>query len=117
MRRLMLDISLAQLANSVGTTPRELRLIEQGDIRPEPMLLNRILDQLGVGIHWCLREFGRPDEAATSDSSPIEHSDGDEVLREEALRLLDKFLQIQHHGDRSCILDHAQRLAYDGKIS
>ena len=118
MRRLMLNITSSELANNIGIAPEELVQVEQGECRAEPVVLRRWIDQLGVRISWCFRDFGHQEEVEWSpEAAQFAPDPADSEIREEVLRLLDEYLQIKDRDARHAVFEHVQRLASGGGAS
>ena len=122
LRRLLLQIDLAHLANDLGLSAEALASFEAGKQRPLPTMLDRIASHLGVSVVWFFRNFsvGALDPPVSSDPA---HSTvasvpaiGESDIAVEVLALLDEFIQLTDAADRRAIVIFTRdRVAEQGK--
>jgi transcriptional regulator with XRE-family HTH domain len=110
LRRLLLQIELAHLANDLGLSAPLLACFEAGEQRPHPVMLARIASYLGVNVTWFFRDFsvdaaGRPALAdPTQAAGPGLQTTRQLDIANELLELLDQFIQLTDPADRQAIL-------------
>lgn len=112
MRRLLLDLTQAELAKAIGVSFQQVQKYEKGTNRISASRLQQIADLLRVPPQFFFERLGDNEEAATPSRLSASHPSISEfVASAEGLRLIKAFTQIKQRSVRKTIIQLLETLS------